>query len=164
MRAARRDTDRLLADVGIRRETLQDPDARLENREVGALWARAYYGWLGVETKWSVLRQQEDVPVTVALRGAYTKTLYVADMDMHALTADVSVGRTFWGRLTPYLGVGADAVVAVETSPAVSLKTETVLVPHATAGVELRVWRVAVGAEAQVAALTSWQAQISALF
>ena len=36
------DTDRLLSDVGILRETLQDPDARLPNRDVGALWAKAY--------------------------------------------------------------------------------------------------------------------------
>jgi len=36
------DTDRLLAAAGIRRETLQDPDARLPNRDVGALWAKAY--------------------------------------------------------------------------------------------------------------------------
>lgn len=36
------DTDTLLRTVGIRRQTLEDPDARLKNREVGALWARAY--------------------------------------------------------------------------------------------------------------------------
>jgi AraC-like DNA-binding protein len=36
------DTDRLLAAVGIRRETLHDPDARLANRDAGALWAKAY--------------------------------------------------------------------------------------------------------------------------
>jgi AraC-like DNA-binding protein len=36
------DTDTLLRTVGIRRETLEDPDARLQNREAGALWAKAY--------------------------------------------------------------------------------------------------------------------------
>jgi hypothetical protein len=135
--------------------------------EVGAFFTKsleANYGWLGIETKWAVLRQQADVPVTLAVRGAYTKTLYVSDMDMHALTADVSVGRTFWRVLTPYLGVGADAVVARETSPAVSLETESLVVPHGTAGVEVRFWRVALGAEVQVSALTSWQAQLSAMF
>jgi hypothetical protein len=76
----------------------------------------------------------------------------------------VSFGRTFWSAVTPYLGVGADALVARETSPAVSLKTEALVVAHGTAGVEVRVWRVAVGAEAQVSALTSYQAQVSAVF
>ena len=36
------DTETLLRTVGIRRETIEDPDARLQNQEVGALWAKAY--------------------------------------------------------------------------------------------------------------------------
>jgi AraC-like DNA-binding protein len=36
------DTETLLRAVGIHRETLEDPDARLHNRDVGALWAKAY--------------------------------------------------------------------------------------------------------------------------
>ena len=36
------DTDALLRSVGIRRETIDDPDARLDASKVGALWARAY--------------------------------------------------------------------------------------------------------------------------
>ena len=35
-------TGALLQAAGIRRETLEDPDARLPNRAVGALWAKAY--------------------------------------------------------------------------------------------------------------------------
>src|SRR5574337_56758 len=36
------DTEALLRAVGIERQTLEDPDARLPNRVVGALWAKAY--------------------------------------------------------------------------------------------------------------------------
>src|SRR5262245_13999848 len=36
------DTEALLRSVGIERRRLEDPDARLLNREAGALWARAY--------------------------------------------------------------------------------------------------------------------------
>jgi AraC-like DNA-binding protein len=36
------DTATMLRAVGIERRTLEDPDARLHNREVGALWAKAY--------------------------------------------------------------------------------------------------------------------------
>ena len=43
-------------------------------------------------------------------------------------------------------------------------KKERRVVPHGTAGVEVRFWRVALGAEVQVSALTSWQAQLSAVF
>jgi AraC-like DNA-binding protein len=36
------DTETLLRSVGIERKRLEDPDARLPNREAGALWAKAY--------------------------------------------------------------------------------------------------------------------------
>ena len=36
------DTGALLQAVGIRRETVEDPDGRLEGTQVGALWAKAY--------------------------------------------------------------------------------------------------------------------------
>jgi hypothetical protein len=135
--------------------------------EIGAFYTEnpdANYGWLGVEVKYGVLEQGDGMPVSLAVRGAYTKTLYVADMDMHAVTAAVSIGRTFWKVFTPYLALGSDAVLARETSDAVELKTEATVVPHATAGFELRYWHVAIGAEAQLSALTSYQAQVSAVF
>ena len=138
-----------------------------DDLDVGAYFTRspeANYGWLGIEAKYGILKQREGAPVALSVRGAYTKTLYVADMDMHAVTADVSVGRTFWHVLTPYLALGGDAVLARETSDAVALKTEALLVPHATAGLEARFWHVAVGAEVQASALVTFQAQVSAVF
>ena len=36
------DTDALLRAVGIERQTLEDPDVRLQGREAAALWAKAY--------------------------------------------------------------------------------------------------------------------------
>ncbi len=36
------DTETILRTVGIERETLEDPDARLQGRDVSALWAKAY--------------------------------------------------------------------------------------------------------------------------
>jgi hypothetical protein len=138
-----------------------------DDLDVGAFYTRnpdANYGWLGLEAKYAILRQGGEMPVALAVRGAYTKTLYVTDMDMHALTADVTVGRTFWQVVTPYLGLGADAVLARETSSAVELRTETAFVPHLTAGLDVRFWRIALGAEAQVSALVSYQAQVAFLF
>jgi hypothetical protein len=148
------------------------PELRLragvtDDLDVGAYYtlnADANYGWLGLEAKYRVLDEREGLPVTVAVRGAYTKTLYVADMNMHAVTLDVSAGRTFWKVLTPYLGVGVDGVFVRETSSAVSLKDEAILVPHLAAGAEVRWWHVSVGAEVQVGALTAYQVQLAALF
>jgi hypothetical protein len=138
-----------------------------DNLDVGVFYTangEANYGWLGVEAKYGWLRQGEEMPVSVSLRAAYTKTLYVKDMDMHALTADVAVGRTFWKVITPYAALGVDGVLARETSSAVALHDEAPFVPHLTAGLEARYWHVAVGGEVQVGALTSYQVRVSALF
>jgi hypothetical protein len=124
----------------------------------------ANYGWIGLEAKYGLLQQSAEMPISLALRGAYTKTLYVDDMDMHSISTDVSAGRTFWGVLTPYLGLGSDLVLVRETSDAVNLESEAQLVPHALGGLEVRFWHVALGTEVHLAALTSVQVQLSAVF
>jgi hypothetical protein len=135
--------------------------------DLGAFYTEnwnANYGWVGLEAKYAVLDQRDGRPFSLAVRGAYTKTIRVADMDMHAVSADVSIGRTFWNVLTPYVGLGSDAVLARETSDAVALETESLVVPRLTTGFDVRWWRLAVGAEAHVSALTSYQAHVSAVF
>ncbi|HEY0969796.1 MAG TPA: hypothetical protein VGE02_02340, partial [Gemmatimonadales bacterium] len=135
--------------------------------DVGASYAvnpEANYGWLGVDGKYRVLSEDAGDPVSVAVRGAYTKTLYVSDMDMHALTADVSVGRSFWRPLRAYVGAGADAAIARERSSAVALASERVVVPHGFVGAELSVGRrMSVGAEYTVGARPSVQLQVAGI-
>jgi hypothetical protein len=138
-----------------------------EDFDVGAFYTEnpiANYGWLGLEGKYGLLRQSEEMPVSLALRGAYTKTLYVEDMDMHALTFDASVGRTFWNVVTPYVGLGSELVLARETSDAVELDDTVQVVPHAILGLEVQVWHVALGGEVNVATVPSYQMQLAAVF
>jgi hypothetical protein len=138
-----------------------------DHTDVGAYYTEnpnANYGWLGVDVKHGLLRESETTPVSLALRGAYTKTLYVQDMDMHAFTADVAAGKTLWKVFTPYAGLGGDLVVARETSDAVALEDEVQLVPHVLGGAQVRYWHLALGAEVHRTALTSYEIQIAALF
>ena len=138
-----------------------------DDLDVGAYYTRnpnANYGWVGIDAKYALLRQGDEMPVALSVRGAYTKTLYVSDMDMHSATADVTVGRTFWNAVTPYVGVGGDYVYARETTSAVDLDHEAVFVPHATAGLEARIWHVALGGEVQLATINSYQLQASVVF
>lgn len=135
--------------------------------DVGAFYTvnpQANYGWLGLEARYGLLQQSETRPMAVALRGAYTKTLYVDDMDMHAVSVDVSAGRTFRGMFTPYVGVGGDLVLARETSDVVDLETEVQAVPRALGGFEVRFWHMSIGAEANLSALTSGQVQVATVF
>ena len=138
-----------------------------DRMDVGAYYSvnpNANYGWFGLDLKYGLLQQSEAMPVSLALRGAYTKTLYVDDMNMDTITGEVAAGRRFWNVLTPYLGLGGDLVYARETSDAVDLHDETQFVPHAVGGLELRYWHFAAGAEANIGALTTYQLVLSALF
>ena len=132
--------------------------------DLGAYYTRspgANYGWLGLEGRYGVLRQSETMPVSLTVRAAYTKTLYVSDMDMHTATYDVSAGRTFWNRVTAYAGWGQDLVLARETSPAVQLKTALEPVGRRFAGVQVRLWHLALGVEREAGALTRTQVQLA---
>ena len=134
--------------------------------DVGAFFARnpeSNYGWLGVDGKYRIMSEGEGSPVSVAVRGAYTKTLYVSDMDMHAATADVSIERR-WQGFRPYVGLGADGVFARETSSAVNLRNETAIAPHVFAGMAVTVLRrLDLGAEFTYGALPSAQIQVAAV-
>jgi hypothetical protein len=135
-----------------------------EDLDVGAFYTRnphANYGWMGIDGKYAVVREREERPVALAVRGAYTRTLYVSDMDMHAATADVSVSRRLPYGLRPYAGLGADAVFVRETSDAVELRSETAVVPHLFGGVEVTVaGRLNLGAEVTAGARPSVQLQV----
>ncbi|MGE5731941.1 MAG: outer membrane beta-barrel protein [Gemmatimonas sp.] len=138
-----------------------------DNVDVGAFYTRnpkSNYGWFGIDGKYRMMAESDDRPVSVAMRGAYTKTLYVSDMDMHALTADVSIERRIGWGLRPYVGVGADGVYVRETSDAVNLRNETTIAPHVFAGVGATVLRrVNLGAEFTIGALPSAQVQVAAV-
>ena len=137
-----------------------------DDLEVGAFWTRnlkANYGWLGIDAKYRPFTQEDGRPVSLALRGAYTKTLYVRDMDMHALTTDVSIERKLWRGIRAYGGVGADAVYARETTDSVRLNDEAIVASHAFAGAAVTLLgRVDVGAEFTLGARPSMQLQVAA--
>ena len=138
-----------------------------DNLDIGVFYTRnpqANYGWLGIDGKYRLMSESESRPLSISVRGAYTKTLYVSDMDMHAVTADLSVGRTLWRGLRPYAGLGADAVLARETSNRVNLRNENMVVPHAFAGFDWTVLRrLSLGAELTQGALPSAQVQVAAV-
>jgi opacity protein-like surface antigen len=135
--------------------------------DIGAYYTEnpnANYGWLGFDIRHGLLRQSETQAISLAVRGAYTRTLYVKDMDMNTFTAEVAAGRTFGNRLTPYLGAGGDLVLASETTDAVTLQSEEQFVPRAFGGLELRLWHILLGAEAEVGALNRFELKIGGGF
>lgn len=138
-----------------------------DNLDIGAFYTSnpsANYGWVGVDGKYRVVTESVGKPLSLAVRGAYTRTLYVTDMSMHAFTADISADRRIWHDVRTYIGVGADAVIALETSAAVPLKDETILVPHLFGGVDALIWsRLSLGVEFALGALPTLQLQVGGI-
>jgi len=135
--------------------------------DLGAYWTRnvnANYGWLGLEAKYGFAHSDGETPVHFAARLAYTKTLYVHDMDMHTITAELASSRTYWNVLTPFLYLGSDVVIARERSDVVALHAETQVVPHAIAGAELRWWHMAIGGQVVAATVPSYQFSVATAF
>lgn len=140
----------------------------LADLDLGASYSRnpdANYGWLGLDAKYRALSEDQGAVVDLAFRSAYTKTLYVADMSMHALTLDLSLGKGLGGGLRPYVGLGADQVIARETTNAVDLHAEHILVPHYFGGLAVTIMdHVELGAEVVSSAVMTQHLQIALSF
>jgi hypothetical protein len=138
-----------------------------DNLDIGAFYSsnpRANYGWAGVDARYRLVNATAKRPLSFAVRGAYTRTLYVDDMSMHAFTADLSADRRFWREVRSYVGVGADAVIARETSASVTLRDERIIVPHVFGGIDVPIGRrLAIGAEFTVGARPTVQLQIAGI-
>jgi hypothetical protein len=137
-----------------------------DRTDLGAYYTRnpeANYGWIGLEARQAVLCEREGRPVDLGARLAWTRTLYVEDMALDAVTADVSVGRTVRRYLKPYAGAGFDLVHARERSAVVDLHDETVMVPRAFAGLGVHWRHVALGVEGELGALNRFEFQVAAV-
>lgn len=139
-----------------------------EDTDIGAFYTQnfaANYGWIGVDLKQRLIKEGESLPVTSAIRGAYTKTIVVTDMDMHALTADWSFEKSITDNIKPYLGAGTDYIYAKNKSHAVTLRDESVFFPHIFGGVDFTLWQsLSIGVELTMGALHSTQIQIAGVF
>lgn len=125
----------------------------------------ANYGWLGLDGKYKLIAQSTDTPITLSVRGAYTKTLYVSDMNMDAVTVDVSLERKFWDIFRPYAGIGSDLIFARETTDAVNLHNENIIAPHVFGGFDVTFWkRFGIGAELTLGSIVSEHVQLSVVF
>jgi hypothetical protein len=132
---------RLGARVGVAR--------RVDVGVWGTLDPMANYGFLGVQSKVTLLEQHESMPVSVAIRPTASTLLGPDELIVADLGVDVSVSRTYKG-LSPYLGFAAHTTGAFERSDDVDLDPGTSANMAAFAGLSYgwKALRVAAHAEA----------------
>lgn len=96
-----------------------------------APWAN--YGFLGAQSKVTILRQDEAVPVSVAVRPNAMALLGPEELFVLDAGADVSVSHEYKG-LAPYVGFAAHTTGAFERSMDVDLDPGTAAYMEAFAG------------------------------
>ncbi len=114
----------------------------------------ANYGFMGGEIKYALFMKPEK-PFAMAVRTTYATLLGVEDLNFHLWGVDLSASKKI-GRLTPYLGIGANLGRAIETTSKVNLHNETVLTPRGIIGTQLSLSFFSLTAEMDVAAVSTF--------
>src|SRR5690606_23851652 len=81
--------------------------------------------------------------------------LTLPDLATRLDTSPHKLSEVLNSEIRPYVGLGADAVLARETSDVVDLRTEKAVVPHLLTGFEVSLGRASLGAEFTWGALPS---------
>jgi hypothetical protein len=114
----------------------------------------ANYGFMGGEMKYALFLESEK-PLAMAVRTTYATLLGVDDLNFHLLGVDLSASKKI-GRLTPYLGIGANLGRAIETTSKVNLHNETVLTPRGIIGTQLSLSFFSLTAEMDIATVSTF--------
>ncbi len=125
--------------------------------EVGFYFTRnpqANYGFMGGEVKYALFMKPQQAWAT-AVRTSYATLLGVEDLNFHLLGVDLSASKRF-GKLTPYLGIGANLARATATTAKVDLHNETLLTPRGIIGSQLAISFFSLTAEVDVAAVSTF--------
>jgi hypothetical protein len=129
----------------------------------GTLDPNANYGFLGVQSKVTIVEQDESTPVSVALRPTAVSLLGPSELFVADLGLDASVSRDYKG-LSPYLGLSAHTTGAFERSDDVDLDPGTAAHMSAFAGLAYG-WRaLRVAAHAEAGPLTVFAARVGGSF
>jgi hypothetical protein len=129
----------------------------------GTLNPTSNYGFLGVETKVTALRQDEAMPVSVAIRPNLAALLGPDDLFVADFGIDLSVSRSYKG-LAPYVGLSGHSAAAIERSPNVDLDAATPSYTTAFGGVSYQWRKLFVAGQAETGPMTTYAMRLSGTF
>lgn len=150
-----RQIPRLGARVGVHR--------RVDVGVWGTLDPLANYGFLGVQSKVTIVEQDDSTPVSAAVRPTVVGLLGPEELLVVDLGVDVSVSRR-WKGLSPYLGLSTHTTAAFERSDDVDLDPGTAAHVAAFAGVAYAWKGLRVAAQAETGPLTVYALRVGGSF
>jgi hypothetical protein len=129
----------------------------------GTVAPGANYGFLGVQSKVTIVRQDESTPVSVAVRPTAAALLGPKELIVADLGVDVSVSHSYKG-LAPYLGLAAHTTAAFERSDDVDLDPGTAAHMAAFAGLSYGWKALRLAVHAETGPLTTYAARVGGSF
>jgi hypothetical protein len=129
----------------------------------GSLDPNSNYGFVGIESKISLLRQSADLPVSVAVRPNVSSLLGPDELFLANAGVDLSVSHNFRG-LSPYVGVAGTSSIAVEMSDEVDLDNGKANSLAAIAGVTYGWKGLRLAGEAEFGALNTYAVRVGGAF
>jgi len=129
----------------------------------GTLNPNSNYGFIGLDTKVTILRQDERMPVSFAVRPTAAALLGPEEVLVSDLGFDLSVSRLYKG-LAPYAGLSAHTATGLERSPDVDLDTARQSYSGAFVGLSYRWKQLFVAGQADAGPLTTYSMRLSGVF
>lgn len=136
---------------------------RLDIGVWGGYDSGAKYGVAGLGTTIAVLRQDDDMPVSISIRPSVTSLIGPSELWIGNASIDVTASRQI-GSFVPYVGAAASGSLGVERSAQVSL--DPVVADHSVsyAGVAYR-WRaLSLAAEVEKGARVTYGLRVGTRF
>jgi len=130
--------------------------------DAGAYFTKApgaNYGFVGAQVQYAFLDGAEG-GVAVASRVSAVRMFGPEDMDFGSYGLDVVASKDI-SRFSPYVGVGTYLARGHETTAKVALEDESVAGVQGTVGLDVRLWALRLGAEAQLAKVTSYSFKVA---
>ena len=129
----------------------------------GGLHPNAKYGVVGVDTKIALLREGPGLPVSLSIRPSVTALIAPSQVLVGNASVDVTISRAF-GKFSPYAGLAASTLAAVERSAAVEFDPVSTGSSLSYAGLSYR-WRMlALSGEVQRASAVSYAFRVGTRF
>lgn len=120
------------------------------------------YGFLGAAVKYAIVNSPGS-KWGASVRGSYLRLLWVDDMDLDQVAADVLVSRDIW-HFRPYAGGALAVSYGVEKTDKLDLSKETVFLPMGLVGTEF-VWKhLSLGIEQGIGKLATTSFKVGATF
>jgi len=129
----------------------------------GTLDPQSNYGLVGIHSKVTILEQDADMPVSVAVRPTAVSMLGPDELLVADIGFDLSVSRNYKG-LQPYLGISSHGAASFERSDEVDLDPGEAWYSSAFAGLAYGWKNVRLAAEANTGPLTTYGMRLGGNF